>query len=154
MSKINIDPPYGSHITPQEQAILTSIQAAKGVGYRDGMKASKERIEELESMIATLDQENRQLHARNERLQKEAEDRNTLWESCKDLCIENQWLASELMEITGPVAWGWPQGSGMYDIITPEEHDKHEGKYTVPLYMYKKDEKVYTSEKSVDGNDI
>jgi predicted RNase H-like nuclease (RuvC/YqgF family) len=62
-----------SHITDQEQAILTSIQAAKGVGYRDGMKASKARIEELEGMIATLDQENRQLNARNERLQDELE---------------------------------------------------------------------------------
>ena len=34
-----------------------------------------------------------------------------------------------------PVAWGWPIGAtAMYDCILPEEHSRHEGKYTVPLY--------------------
>lgn len=34
-----------------------------------------------------------------------------------------------------PVAWGMQRQDGLIlDIITPEEHESHEGEYTVPLY--------------------
>ena len=33
-----------------------------------------------------------------------------------------------------PVAWGWLIHDGVYDTICPDEHARHEGKYTVPLY--------------------
>lgn len=34
-----------------------------------------------------------------------------------------------------PVAWGMPRSDGqIMDVITPEEHERAEGGYTVPLY--------------------
>ena len=34
-----------------------------------------------------------------------------------------------------PVAWGMPRGDGLIlDVIDPEEHNRVEGEYTVPLY--------------------
>jgi hypothetical protein len=34
-----------------------------------------------------------------------------------------------------PVAWGMPRRDGqIVDVITPEEHERVEGGYTVPLY--------------------
>jgi hypothetical protein len=33
-----------------------------------------------------------------------------------------------------PVGWGWLIHDGVYDTICPEEHARHEGRYTVPLY--------------------
>ena len=34
-----------------------------------------------------------------------------------------------------PVAWGMPRSDGaVIDCITPEEHDREQGGYTVPLY--------------------
>ena len=33
-----------------------------------------------------------------------------------------------------PVAWGMMLDGKIYDCITPEEHDRKEGKYTIPLY--------------------
>lgn len=34
-----------------------------------------------------------------------------------------------------PAAWGMPRRDGaILDVITPEEHDRVEGAYTVPLY--------------------
>ena len=34
-----------------------------------------------------------------------------------------------------PVAWGMPRSDGqIVDVITPEEHAREEGGYTVPLY--------------------
>jgi hypothetical protein len=67
-----------SHVTVQEQAILDHINSAKGVGYYDGRRAAKAEFQlkqdEFEAMIATLDQENRQLRARNERLEAEIEE--------------------------------------------------------------------------------
>jgi hypothetical protein len=34
-----------------------------------------------------------------------------------------------------PVAWGYRYSDGnIYDVICPEEHDRLEGMYTVPLY--------------------
>jgi len=34
-----------------------------------------------------------------------------------------------------PVAWGMPSVTGeILDVITPAEHDRFEGRYTVPLY--------------------
>ena len=41
------------------------------------------------------------------------------------------------MEQQEPVAWGMQRSDGLLlDIITPEEHEAHEGKYTVPLYRH------------------
>jgi hypothetical protein len=36
-----------------------------------------------------------------------------------------------------PVAWGmtWKDGE-IYDVISPEQHDKEEGDYTIPLYTH------------------
>ena len=35
-----------------------------------------------------------------------------------------------------PVAWGMEKNGLMLDIICPEEHEAHEGGYTVPLYTH------------------
>lgn len=38
------------------------------------------------------------------------------------------------LEDQKPVAYGWLTHDGVYDTICPEEHARHEGKYTVPLF--------------------
>ena len=48
--------------------------AITGTTYSKRTRQMMTREEELMGMIATLDQENRQLRARNERLQKEMQD--------------------------------------------------------------------------------
>ena len=36
-----------------------------------------------------------------------------------------------------PVAWGYISADGgIYDCISPEEHEKAEGDYTIPLYTH------------------
>lgn len=36
-----------------------------------------------------------------------------------------------------PVAWGMKDKDGnIYDVICPEEHDRAEGDYTIPLYTH------------------
>jgi hypothetical protein len=36
-----------------------------------------------------------------------------------------------------PVAWGMlDKDGGIYDSINPEEHDREEGAYTIPLYTH------------------
>jgi hypothetical protein len=36
-----------------------------------------------------------------------------------------------------PVAWGMlDKDGGIYDSISPEEHDREEGSYTIPLYTH------------------
>ena len=36
-----------------------------------------------------------------------------------------------------PVAWGMlNKDGGIYDSISPEEHDREEGAYTIPLYTH------------------
>jgi hypothetical protein len=36
-----------------------------------------------------------------------------------------------------PVAWGMlDKDGGIYDSISPEEHDREEGAYTIPLYTH------------------
>ena len=36
-----------------------------------------------------------------------------------------------------PVAWGMlDKDGGIYDSISPEEHDREEGAYTIPLYAH------------------
>jgi hypothetical protein len=36
-----------------------------------------------------------------------------------------------------PVAWGMLDSEGgIYDSISPEEHDREEGAYTIPLYTH------------------
>jgi hypothetical protein len=36
-----------------------------------------------------------------------------------------------------PVAWAMKDKDGnFYDCISPEEHDRHEGSYTIPLYTH------------------
>lgn len=43
--------------------------------------------------------------------------------------------ASEQQPADEPVAWGMPGKDGfIFDVICPEEHDREEGGYTVPLY--------------------
>jgi hypothetical protein len=39
-----------------------------------------------------------------------------------------------------PVAWGMlDKDGGIYDSISPEEHDREEGAYTIPLYTHPSD---------------
>jgi hypothetical protein len=39
-----------------------------------------------------------------------------------------------------PVAWGMlDKDGGIYDSISPEEHDREEGAYTIPLYTHPAD---------------
>lgn len=36
-----------------------------------------------------------------------------------------------------PIAWGWPNDEYpelIFDVICPDEHDRDEGSYTIPLY--------------------
>ena len=49
---------------------------------------------------------------------------------------ENAQLKAELAGLRDqkPVAYGWLIHEGVYDTICPEEHARHEGKYTTPLY--------------------
>lgn len=50
---------------------------------------------------------------------------------------ESRRLADILRQIaeSQPVCWGWPASDGVvYDTIVPQEHQRHEGKYTTPLY--------------------
>jgi hypothetical protein len=36
-----------------------------------------------------------------------------------------------------PAAWGMlDKDGGIYDSISPEEHDREEGSYTIPLYTH------------------
>ena len=46
-----------------------------------------------------------------------------------------------------PVAWGMPQPDGaILDVITPEEHARAAGEYTVPLYTHPPQRKPLTDE--------
>jgi hypothetical protein len=51
-----------------------------------------------------------------------------------------------------PVAWAMKDKDGnFYDCISPEEHDRHEGSYTIPLYTHPADvDAIDTSEQYVD----
>ena len=41
------------------------------------------------------------------------------------------------MNANEPVAWAMKDKDGnFYDCISPEEHDRHEGSYTIPLYTH------------------
>jgi hypothetical protein len=52
-------------------------------------------------------------------------------------------LADALAEPQEPIAWGMPQPDGtIIDCITPEEHAREPGQYTVPLYAQPKAEPV------------
>ena len=37
-----------------------------------------------------------------------------------------------------PVAWGMEKDGLILDVICPEEHEREEGKYTIPLYTHPK----------------
>jgi hypothetical protein len=37
-----------------------------------------------------------------------------------------------------PVAWGMEKDGLIFDVICPEEHDRVEGSYTIPLYTHPK----------------
>jgi hypothetical protein len=37
-----------------------------------------------------------------------------------------------------PVAWGMQKDGLIFDVICPEEHDRVEGDYTIPLYTHPK----------------
>ena len=46
-----------------------------------------------------------------------------------------------------PVAWGMPRSDGqIVDVITPEEHARAAGEYTVPLYTHPPQRKPLTDE--------
>ena len=46
-----------------------------------------------------------------------------------------------------PVAWGMAQKDGLIlDVICPEEHQSHEGEYTIPLYTTPRQRKPMTDE--------
>jgi hypothetical protein len=49
-------------------------------------------------------------------------------------------MAGEYVSNTEPVAWGMlDKDGGIYDSISPEEHDREEGAYTIPLYTHPAD---------------
>ena len=52
------------------------------------------------------------------------------------LCTAVKDLRAELAQLRDqkPVAYGWLIHDGVYDTICPDEHARHEGKYTVQLY--------------------
>ena len=46
-------------------------------------------------------------------------------------------MAGEYISYNEPVAWGMlDKDGGIYDSISPEEHDREEGAYTIPLYTH------------------
>jgi hypothetical protein len=46
-------------------------------------------------------------------------------------------MAGEYVSYNAPVAWGMlDKDGGIYDSISPEEHDREEGAYTIPLYTH------------------
>ena len=50
-----------------------------------------------------------------------------------------------------PVAWGMAQKDGLIlDVICPEEHQSHEGEYTIPLYTTSPQSKPLTDEQIDD----
>jgi hypothetical protein len=53
-----------------------------------------------------------------------------------------------------PVAWGYRYSDGnIYDVICPEEHDRLEGMYTIPLYTAPRelsDEEIYAEARKYD----
>jgi len=48
-----------------------------------------------------------------------------------------------------PVAWGMEKDGLIYDVICPDEHEREEGEYTIPLYTHPK-EWVWLTDKEVD----
>jgi hypothetical protein len=38
-----------------------------------------------------------------------------------------------------PVAWGMETDGLIYDVICPDEHEREEGEYTIPLYTHPKE---------------
>jgi hypothetical protein len=49
-------------------------------------------------------------------------------------------MAGEYVSNTEPVAWGMlDKDGGIYDSISPEEHDREEGAYTIQLYTHPAD---------------
>ena len=68
-------------------------------------------------------------------------ERVTGTEQARDLCDAIDRLSAALMAEQEPeqepVAWGMPRPDGqIVDVITPEEHARVEGDYTVPLYTH------------------
>lgn len=50
-----------------------------------------------------------------------------------------------------PIAWGMPRPDGtIIDCITPEEHDRMPGSYTVPLYAAPQPRKRLTNEEILE----
>ena len=46
-------------------------------------------------------------------------------------------MANQYVSYNEPVAWGMlDKDGGIYDSISPEEHDREEGAYTIPLYTH------------------
>jgi len=48
-----------------------------------------------------------------------------------------------------PVAWGMEKDGVILDVICPEEHEREEGEYNIPLYTHPK-EWVWLTDKEVD----
>ena len=46
----------------------------------------------------------------------------------------NEELQQPKQEQVKPVAWGMETDGLIYDVICPAEHEREEGKYTIPLY--------------------
>ena len=61
-----------------------------------------------------------------------------LWINCKfdeDTAWEAHNAIKESIETKDePVAWGMKKDGIILDVISPDEHDREEGGYTVPLY--------------------
>jgi len=69
-----------------------------------------------------------------ERFMRERKDGDALLSLYRRAVAENEQLKAHPEQ--EPVAWGMPSAGGGFivDCITPEEHDRVEGGYTVPLY--------------------
>jgi hypothetical protein len=60
---------------------------------------------------------------------------------------------TDLRKAAEPVAWGLPGKGGILDVISPEEHARAEGGYTVPLFTAAPDATRLTTDRTavVDG---
>jgi hypothetical protein len=62
-------------------------------------------------------------------------DKQTVFTDDVELCFM-AWQAAQAAQTVEPACWGMLSNDGdcIWDVICNEEHARHEGKYTVPLY--------------------
>jgi len=68
-----------------------------------------------------------------------------MYESGKYVLPKREWIGLK----DEPVAWGMKKDGVILDVICPQEHEREEGEYNIPLYTHPK-EWVWLTDKEVD----